>query len=381
MPTRLATRLLAGLLLLAFVAFAARVLPPVLGNLQGGYLAFNDFFAQWSFARFALADDPTQIYDTTALHQLQLSLEPRLHQFLPFPYPPTYLFVVLPLGWLPFGPAYMAWETASLALFLWAVLGGAWRTPLVAFILLAPVTVIAVIYGQSSLLASALIVGGMRILRSRPMISGILLGLATFKPQLGVLIPLALIAGGYWRTLAMAGASVGVLVIASGVAFGWDMWSAWPRAIAAHLNFAESAVNDYHKPGILATLKLAGMALPVARAVQGGVTVAVAAVVWFCFRRGVTDLSIAVLQVGTFLATPYLFRYDMPMLANAILLFVRQRKQEAGGLGAIDTLAVVTGLLFPALTMLTTRFFYFNSIVLVLLFSVIARRRLAPRTL
>jgi hypothetical protein len=87
-------------------------------------------------------------------------------------------------------------------------------------------------------------------------------------------------------------------------------------------------------------------------------------------------LSIAALQVGTFLAVPFFFRYDMPMLANAILLLVRVRERKFGQLDAIDFVTVAIGLLFPAVTTLTTRFFYVNSIALIVLFCVIVYRRL-----
>ena len=159
------------------------------------------------------------LYDGDVLHAFQLTLEPALRQTFPYPYPPDYLFAIWPLGWLPYRTAYLAWDIGTLALFLWAVFGSRVRTPLFWFVLLAPVTILTLVQGQNGLLTSALIVAGMRLMRERPICGGILLGLATIKPQLGILIPFALIAAGYWRTLAAAAITALLLVVVSGLAF------------------------------------------------------------------------------------------------------------------------------------------------------------------
>jgi hypothetical protein len=371
-----AIRLLGAAVLLVSVVFALLVLPVTVQLAMGDYLAFSDFFAQWSFALVARTDDVARIYDAAALHRFQLTLEPALRQFFPYPYPPSYLFILWPLGWMPFPVAYLVWDIATLALFLWAVFGTRLRTPMLAFVVLAPVTVIALSYGQNGLLSSALIVGGLRLMGPRPVAGGVLLGLATFKPQLGVLIPLALIGAGRWRTLGAAGATAALLVVASGWAFGWALWPAWLDAIGRHAAYVEHAVNNYLKPTLMANLLLFGVAPPVAHAVQAGAAVGVAGVVWLCFRRGATGLSLAALQVGTFLAVPFVFRYDMPMLANAVLLVVRDRQQAKQQPGLIEAAIIMLGLLFPVVVTLTSRFFYFSGMALILLFALIVWRRL-----
>jgi Glycosyltransferase family 87 len=357
-------------LLLIFVGFAAWMVAGTVRASQQGYLAFSDFFAQWSFAHFAQAGHGALIYNPGALHQFQLTLEPNLRQFFPYPYPPGYLFAVWPLGWLPFGIAYLAWDTATLALFLWAVFGREWRTRMVAFVALAPVTITSLIYGQNGLLVSALVVGGMRLMGQRPIVGGVLLGLATIKPQIGVLIPFALIAAGQWRTLIAASVTALLLVVASGLAFGWEMLPGWLHAIANHASYVEQSVNQYLKPTVMATLTLAGVPLTAAYAIQALVGVAVTVIVCLCFRRGTDDMSIAALQVGMFLVTPYVFRYDMPMLANAVFLYVRRRD-----VGLIDGGIIAAGLLFPAVTTLTTRFYYVNTLALFMLFGLVVWQR------
>ncbi len=374
--TPLAVRVLGAVLFLACVAFTARIVPPTLRRVFGDYLGFSDFFAQWSFAWFARLNDPALIYDPDTLHAFQLTLEPTLRQTFPFPYPPTYLLAIWPLGRMGYRTAYLAWDLTTLALFLWAVFGTRVRTVLLWFVLLAPVTLITLGQGQNGLLTSALIVGGMRLMGERPLLGGVLLGLATIKPQLGVLIPIALIGAGYWRTLAAACMAAVVLGVVSGLVFGWATWPAWLGTLTGHVAFLDEGINPYLKPTIMANLVLFGVALPVAYAIQAVVAAVVAMTVFCCFRRGASDLSIAALQIGTFLAMPYVFRYDMPMMANAIMLLVRDRGRSKQPVGMIEAGIIAFGLLEPAVTTLTSRFFWFSGLSLVLLFGLVVWRRL-----
>ena len=48
--------------------------------------------------------------------------------------------------------------------------------------------------------------GALVSLDRRPLIAGILFGLMAYKPQFGLMIPIALAAGGYWRSFSAAAA-------------------------------------------------------------------------------------------------------------------------------------------------------------------------------
>jgi hypothetical protein len=355
--------------LLAFAAFAWRIIPPTVSAARGSFLAFSDFFGQWSFGLFARFGPIEQIYDGDALHRFQLTLEPALRQKFPFPYPPHYLFTVWPLSWMPYGVAYLVWDGVSLLLFIWACFGFDTRSKYRWFVVLAPATVICLVQGQSGLLSSAFLVGGLRLASERPAAGGILLGMATIKPNLGLLVPLALIAGRRWRTLVAACVTTAALVAASGLVFGWTLWLAWWNALVEHPDYLDRNVGNYLKPGVMANLVLFGMPLADAHLVQAALGVVVSAVVFRCFWRRFDDLSIAVLQSGTFLAVPYTFRYDMPLLVNAILLLVRDRERTRRSVGPIEAGVIVLGLLMPAITQITTRFFYLSGLSLISLFA------------
>ncbi len=111
---------------------------------------------------------------------------------------------------------------------------------------------------------------------------------------------------------------------------------------------------------------------------QLAITVLVTAVVCLCFRRGVTAPATTALAAGTFLAMPFAFAYDLPVTVAGLILYARGRVAWHPAEAGIAAL----GLMFPALTLLTTRFFYMNTVALTLLFGLSVTRALktqAPR--
>jgi hypothetical protein len=362
---------LTAAVLLACAAFDIYLLPPTIESMLGDTSRLSDFNAIWSWSRFAHTHPVAAIYDDDALHSFQVATDPAITLKLGFPYPPTYLFAIWPLASLPFGIAYAAWGLATLAFFAWAVCGTRPKPLELLLVVLAPITAVTLSYGQNGLLISGLIVGGLRLVPTRPVIGGILLGLATIKPQLGVLVPLALLASERWTVLVSASVTAVMLALAAGLAFGWDIWPAWIGNAAGHAGYLEHDVGNYIKPSIMANLELFGTGATVAYAIQSGLTIAAAAAVYWIFRRGYNDLSVAALQVGTFLAMPFVFRYDMQMLVNAILLLVRGRTRR---MGLAEAGIIALGVLFPAVITLTTRFFYASGLTLILLFGLVLWR-------
>ena len=208
--------------------------------------------------------------------------------------------------------------------------------------------------GQTGFLSAALIVGGFRFVVDRPILSGTLFGLASFKPQLGILIPVALVSARLWRPLAAAAATVGLLIVVSSLAFGWSIWPIWLAKLPAQADWVVDVENRL-SPTITANLTFLGVDLAVARVVQILVAVIVAIVIWVCFRRGVTLLATAALLVGTFLAAPYSWFYDMTMLTNAVLLVIRYKDQVNRLLTIPEALVFLLSLLLPAIMLLTWR--------------------------
>ncbi len=360
-----ALRLITAAVLLICIGFAARELVPVLHQLGGGFLAFNDFFAHWSAALFVRHADPAAIYDPAALHRFQLETEPALRQSFPFPYPPPYLFVVWPLGMLRFPAAQLAWDGVGLLLFVVAMAAPRWRAGAIGVAILAPTTAIALAYGQNGLIEGALLLAGLRLAGPNPALGGVLLGLATIKPALGLLVPVALLSARAWRAIAIASATALMMGLLAAWAFGPATWPAWLDYAAQHAAWLQGEVSDYRKPTVMATLSLLGASPAAAQAVQFGVAIIVAALVALCCRRGIGELEAACVLSGTFLALPFSFGYDLPAVTGAVLLGVQAHR---GPWRPIEIGILSAGLLFPALTTATSRFFFVNPIALAALF-------------
>jgi hypothetical protein len=353
---------------------------------------FGDFFALWSYGKIAGTHSAAELYDFATLHarQVGLGMDPEAKN--PFPYPPTFLLLLAPLGRLPYLAAYLLWMGGTVALFVWAVIATCSRLPLCVFgALVAPVSVVSISSGQSGFLAGALMTAGIRLARPRPIVAGILLGLLSYKPQLGLLVPVALASAGLWATFVAAGVTVAGLALAATLAYGWGAWPAWIAMLPAYAQmFDRSKVQLQFMPTVLANLRQAGWSLPAADLAQAVVSIAVAVFVvrcfWArrfrrrldlqrnpCFKRNSDRLAAAALLAGTFLATPHAFLYDMPMLAAAIALFIEDRIETTAVFSLAEILVLVLATLFP-LVMVSTDTIPIGAVSIGLLFSMIVIR-------
>jgi hypothetical protein len=367
-------RLLAGILLALSAAYGAVYLAVALS--RGWPAGFGDSFALWSWGRF-LGDHPAaSIYDPAALRSTQLALGMDPGASYPFAYPPVYLPVLWVLGLLPGPVACVALITATLPLYLWATVGRDWRSPALLAAVAAPTTAIGIVSGQSGFLAAALLAGGMRLCADNPLAGGVLLGLLSYKPQLGLLVPVALVAARLWRTLALAGLTAILLVVATSLLFGGAIWPSWAASLPGFSRqfAAESSQIVHLMPTVLAALLQLGVPPALAQSAQWAATAAAAATVWALFRSGPARVAGAGLLVAALLATPYAFVYDMPILATAAIWFVAERHCAGDAFGTGEVLAIMAALLSPITLAAGNSVFPLAALSLVLLLGAIVRR-------
>jgi hypothetical protein len=367
-------RLLAGIVLALCALYAAVDLAVAVSRGWPG--GFGDSFALWSFGRFLADHSAIAIYDPAVLRPAQLALGMDPGASYPYPYPPSFLFVVWPLGLLPGWFAWLVFALLSLALFLWATLGREWRWPALVAALVLPTTTIGLLSGQSGLLASALLAGGVRLMGQAPIAAGILFGLSTFKPQLGLLVPVALVAARLWRTIAAALITVILLVVATSLVFGAAIWPAWAAYLPVFSRqfTVESSQIVHLMPTILPSLVRFGVAPQVAQAAQWLAAAAAAACVWALFRAGPTRLAGAGLLIAALLATPYAFVYDMAILATAMIWLVEERHSAGAALGTGEVLALILAILAPIALAAGTSDFPLAALSLILLFGFVVGR-------
>jgi len=128
-------------------------------------------------------------------------------------------------------------------------------------------------------------------------------------------------------------------------------------------------------PTVMANLLMAGVTLQVAKGLQALVAVVVAILVWRCFRQNPGQLAAAALLVGTFLATPHAFVYDLPMTAAALALFIDSRVETDASSSLTGVLIIVLAFLFPLLMMVNGFHMPIITVLLVLFFSLILWRQ------
>src|SRR6185437_6127423 len=263
-------------------------------------------------------------------------------------YPPPLMLLTRPLAALPFLAALALWSVAGVALVaaLLARLIG-WRMALLASIG-APAAFLNLISGQNGYLTAAVLAGGLLLLDRRPLVSGALLGLLAIKPQVALLLPVALIAGRRWKTLAAAAASAAVIVDLSVMLYGVDAWLGFLDQMAYQRRLMELPHDDwFHRmPTVFAALRLAGASLAASYAAQlVSTALAVGAVILMWRSRAATEIKAAALVVAMFLATPYAWDYDMLVLLFAVAWLARDGRRAA--LEPAETITAVALLVLP----------------------------------
>ena len=131
------------------------------------------------------------------------------------------------LSLLPYAVAYAVWVFGTFPAYLAAI--RAIIGDRIGYLLAAafPAVLANFIVGQNGFLTAGLIGGTLVLFERRPILAGVLLGLLTYKPHLGLLFPIALMAGGYWRAFVTAALVAALMAAASWVAFGTETWQAF----------------------------------------------------------------------------------------------------------------------------------------------------------
>ena len=277
---------------------------------------YTDFACAWAAAVQALHGDATSLYDPSEFVKVQAALVgPRDYFYPNWPYPPTFLLILAPFTALPYLGAFITWDLATLLGLIVVVYLIIRRRPAIALVLASPFTAWNFLAAQNGFLTGSLLGAGLLFLESRPVLAGVFIGLLTYKPQFGILLPVALAASGRWRAVASAAVVAGLLTVASIAAFGTGVWAAFPRQLVA-----QSSVNFFGDPdgdwGYLQTVygltrSLHGSA-SLAWLAQGLTALTSAVIVWIVWRSQTRyALKAAILSAAALIATPYAFAYDM----------------------------------------------------------------------
>lgn len=286
--------------------------------------AGSDFLAFWSAGRLAGTGAAARVYDLAATGAVQSALGH--HGVFAYVNPPPLLLLLVPFGRLGYPLAWIAWVGLTYLAWLAASLrrdpGLAW--PIAAF----PGALVSAWHAQTGLLTGALLAGAANLLQRRPLLAGACMGALVIKPHLALLLPVALVAGGYWRAF---WAAVGTVVLALALAaavFGFGVIAHYPDSWRVSRYLIETGGADFYlrQCTVYAAIRL--LVSPLAGAIiQALVALAMAAAVWRVWAgQHPLDGKIALLLAAVPLATPYLFAYDLPFLIVPVVWLVQQAR-------------------------------------------------------
>jgi hypothetical protein len=340
-------RLLAVLNVVMLVALVASAHGGVDRN---GFLLGSDFVSFWTTGHMlGLGANP---YDGAAHIAAQRTFFASQTGYTAFFYPPSFLPFCRPLGLLAYFPALACWLVATATVYLIAARAW-WRdaatgTPLWLLFVAFPAVPIVVTHGQTAFLVAGLLGLGAWLVPSRPILAGVLFGLATIKPQFGLLLPLLLVLTREWKTIAAAVLTALVLAAFAVFAFGPQVWTDWLAASTrAQDAMAAGAVGYAKMTSPFAALKLLGAPTSLAYGVQALVSLAVAGLLaWAAWgRRWNTGLAAATLTAAP-LVTPFVLDYDMVLLGFPLLWLAGQAL--CNGFRAWEKAAILLAFAAPA---------------------------------
>ena len=209
-----------------------------------------------------------------------------------------------------------------------------------------------VISGQNGFLTASLIGGTLVLLERQPVLAGCCLGLLTYKPQFGVLFPLLLVAGGYWRAIGVAALTAAVLALATIVLFGVRPWTEFFNwlPLTSQALFSQGDHTAWYKfQSLFALVRMLGGGATLAWTLQLALTAIISGVlcVMWSNTRIAFELKAAAAAAAVPLVTPYVYLYDLTVLAISVAFLVRRAlvtgfmPGETIGLAAVAALFLI----------------------------------------
>jgi hypothetical protein len=287
----------------------------------------TDFSNVYAAGALTWQDRPAEAYEPALQHAAERAVfAGRDVPFYGWHYPPFFFAVAVLVATVPYAWGLSIWLVTSLAAYLGVIRAILPRPETLLTAAAFPAVVVNIGHGQNGFLTAALLGGALHWLNRKPWLAGILIGCLAYKPQFGVLIPIALLAGGRWSTIGAAMATVAALVAISFVTLGAGVW----HAFADSMTFTQTVVLEQGGTGwekiqsVFSAVRMWGASVHFAYSVQLALGLMLAAsLAWLWQSDAAFELKASALASGSLLATPYVLDYDLVVLAVAIAFFAR----------------------------------------------------------
>jgi len=281
----------------------------------------------WAAGRQVLEGHAAAAYDHTIHKAVEdLAVGHTFDGEYPWNYPPPFLFVAMGVALLPLVAGNLVWLALTFPLYAMTVRAVVGMRAGLLFACAFPGILANLSAVQNGFVTAALIGGALLLLERKPWIAGVLIGLLTFKPHFGLLFPVVLLAGGHWRAIGAAAATALAMATASYATFGVETWIAFVHAlpVTSQAALTEGRAEFAKLQTLYALVRTMGGAESLAWTLHGLFAAAVAAGVIGLWRSRVSfDIKAAAFSAGTLLVTPYLFMYDLAVLAIPMAFLIR----------------------------------------------------------
>lgn len=286
----------------------------------------TDFVSFYAAGKLALAGTPELIYQQAAHYAAEQQATAPGIPYIYFFYPPVFVLLCAAVAHLSYLTAFFVFEGGTLVVYLFVVTAilreRRWAmVPLLAF----PPLLWNLGWGQNAFLTAALFGAGTLLIDRRPLLAGLLFGALCYKPHFGLLIPVALAAGGHWRAFTAAAVSVAALVLLSVLLFGAKTWHQFFLAASTSPATYESgkvSLGAFVTP--FGAVMLLGGSPAMAYAVQAiALLASAAAVAWVWYRDLPLSMRAATLAAATFVAVPVALFYDLMLATIAVAWLYR----------------------------------------------------------
>lgn len=332
---------------------------------QGGAPTFTDFTSKYAVSMLVQRGPVADLYVPERMVQAGVAAAQAAYDgilndrqahgvgFAPWMYPPFFIFFIYPLALLPYLASLAAWLAVTAIPYILAMTRVLRGRGGLFLAISSPATFYNMMFGQTGFLSGGLIGLGLSQIYARPVLAGICIGLASFKPHLGVLIPLALVAGDHWKPFGVATITVVGLIAASVFAFGMDPWYGLIGTLDFYSRGFEAGAYSYTD---LATVQgmfyLAGADPRAAWRAQVFSALFSVAVVFWAWRHkwahsAHLGLQSAVLCAATLLTVPMAYGYDLVLLTPAAAWIWADMRERSASVAEVSCLAVALAAILP----------------------------------
>ncbi|AQS85122.1 MAG: glycosyltransferase family 87 protein [Acetobacter aceti] len=287
-----------------------------------GHPFCEDFLNLWSAGFLLLHDHLMVAYNFEAFHHFQTSIVHHDINLYHYSYPPVTALLSLPFSLFPYPVACVLWQGGgwfAFALVLrrifpkhWCLLALAW-----------PAVFVNTLSGQTGCWMAAIMGHALIALQDgRKIQAGLLFALLVAKPQLGWIVPLALLSGREWKTLfTMAMGSLGLLAM-SIMTSGVQPWLAWHERLGILRRYIleDGSGVMQRMMSVFVLVRHAGADVTTAWLMQSVATlisVVLLMLVWSKARENNISFpaKASALIFAMLTATPYVSDYDCVVLA------------------------------------------------------------------